>query len=184
MITRSNSSPEEWGAHSISRCSTAHHGDFRTARVRTELDPLLIIPLLAHHPVQTNSQSPCHGDLGDLPSTSHHQVKVSAAPFRKAAYRNLRRLHQQEAQHRTALFRDMSQPALVPTGLFHWNQTEIAGDLLAALKAFRLADDQHKRQCGEGTDSGMRRQSLRRRALLHSKIPAAMPALSLRTVMS
>jgi len=26
----------------------------RLSRVRTELDPLLIVPLLAHHPVQTN----------------------------------------------------------------------------------------------------------------------------------
>jgi len=39
-------------------------------RVRTELDPLLIIPSLAHHPVQTNSQPPRHGDLGDLPSAA------------------------------------------------------------------------------------------------------------------
>ena len=46
------------------------------SRVRTELDQLLIIPSLAHHPVQTNSQPPRHGDLGDLPSSAHHQVKV------------------------------------------------------------------------------------------------------------
>ena len=37
-------------------------------RVRTELHPLLIIPSLAHHPVQTNCQPTRHGDLGDLPS--------------------------------------------------------------------------------------------------------------------
>jgi hypothetical protein len=36
--------------------------------VRTELNPLLIIPSLAHHPVQRNGQPPRHGDLGDLSS--------------------------------------------------------------------------------------------------------------------
>src|SRR5215470_3447771 len=67
------------------------------SRVRTELDPLLIIPSLAQHPVQTNRQPPRHGNLGDLASPPHHQVKVSATPFRKAANRGLRSLHQQEA---------------------------------------------------------------------------------------
>jgi hypothetical protein len=48
-----------------------------------------------------------HSDLGDLPSSSHHQVKVSATPFRKTAQSNLR-LHPQETQHRTAVFRDVT----------------------------------------------------------------------------
>src|SRR5271167_4808690 len=52
-------------------------------RVRTELDPLLIVPSLAHHPIQANRQSPGHGHLGDLASPPHHQVKILAAPFRK-----------------------------------------------------------------------------------------------------
>src|SRR6516225_7849052 len=51
--------------------------------VRTELDPLLIIPFLAHHPVQTNGQPARHSNLGDLSSPPHQQVKVSAAPFRR-----------------------------------------------------------------------------------------------------
>src|SRR6202171_5746071 len=37
------------------------------SRVRTELFHLLVVPSLAPHPVQTNRQSPRHGDLGDLP---------------------------------------------------------------------------------------------------------------------
>ena len=105
-------------------------------RVRTELDPLLIIPSLAHHPVQTNCQPTRHGDFGDLPSPPHHQVKVSAAPFRKTAHCNLSRFHQQEAQDRTSLLGDVSQPSPIPAGVFQWNQTEIAGHLLATLKAF------------------------------------------------
>src|ERR1700733_13305727 len=136
-------------------------------RVRTELNVLLIIPSLAQHPVQRNSQPPSHGNLGDLASSSHHQVKVSAAPFRKTPHRYLCRLHQQEAQYRTSLFGNVPQPSPISAGLFQRNQTEIAGHLLATLKAFGLSDDQHERHCGEWTDSGMRRQSLRLRTLLH-----------------
>ena len=72
--------------------------------------------------VQTNCQPTCHGDLGDLPYPPHHQVKVSTAPFRKTAHRNLGRLHQREAQHRTPLFGDVPQTALVPTGVLQWNR--------------------------------------------------------------
>jgi hypothetical protein len=63
-------------------------------RVRTELNPLLIIPSLAHHPVQTNSQPPCHGNLGDLSSPAHHQLKVSVAPCWKTAHGSLGRFYQ------------------------------------------------------------------------------------------
>ena len=104
-------------------------------RVRTELDPLLIIPSLAHHPVQTHGQSARHSNLGDLSSPPHHQVKVSAAPFRKTAHRYLRCLDQQEAQDRTPLLGDVPQPPSISAGLFQRNQTEIAGHLLATLKA-------------------------------------------------
>jgi hypothetical protein len=72
----------------------------------------------------------------------HHQVKVSAAPFRKTAHCNLRRLHQQEAQYRTALLGDMSQRPAIPAGVLQWNQTEIAGYLPPAWKAFCFPDDQ------------------------------------------
>src|SRR6516162_6620361 len=70
--------------------------------VRTELDPLLIIPSLAHHPVQANRQPTRHSNLGDLSSPPHHQVKVPAAPVWQTAHRSLGRLHQQKAQHRTS----------------------------------------------------------------------------------
>ena len=67
------------------------------SRVRTELFQLLVIPSLAHHPVQANRQFSRHRDFGDLPSPPHRQVEILTAPFRKAAHRNLRRFHQQEA---------------------------------------------------------------------------------------
>ena len=61
--------------------------------VRTELIPLLIVPSLAHHPVQTNRQPSCHRDLGDLPSMSRHQVEILAAPLGQAARCDLRRFY-------------------------------------------------------------------------------------------
>jgi hypothetical protein len=45
------------------------------SRVRTEFDPLLVIPSLTHHPVQMYRQSSRHRDFGGFPSSSHHQVK-------------------------------------------------------------------------------------------------------------
>src|ERR1700752_5409850 len=44
--------------------------------VRTELVPLLIIPSLAHHPVQPDRQSACHCDLCRLASTKHHSMSI------------------------------------------------------------------------------------------------------------
>jgi len=55
-----------------------------------------------------NRQSPCHRDLGNLPSSPQHEVKIPVAPFLIAAHRNLRRLHQQQTEQRVALFRDVS----------------------------------------------------------------------------
>ena len=75
--------------------------------MRTELFHLLVIPFLAHHPVKANRQFSCHGHLGDFPSAPHGQVDILTAPFRKAAHRYLRRLHQKETQQRVALLADM-----------------------------------------------------------------------------
>src|SRR3981081_537216 len=86
------------------------------SRVRTELAPLLIVPSLTHHPVQTNCQLAGHRDLGDFPSPAHHQVEILAAPLRHTAHRHLRRFSQQEAHHRTPLLGDMPQSSPVPTG--------------------------------------------------------------------
>ena len=59
------------------------------------------------------------------------------------------------------------QPSSFTTGFFRWNQTEIAGDLLAAPKQLNLSDDQHEGQRRQGTYSGMGHQSLRRGIFLH-----------------
>jgi hypothetical protein len=55
------------------------------SHVRTEFAPLLIVPSLSHHPVQTNCQSPGHRYFGGFPSLPHHQVEILAALFWHAA---------------------------------------------------------------------------------------------------
>src|ERR1700686_2561851 len=76
MITTSNSSVKRSGTpnqllgvllHTIAMSGLS--------RVRTELFHLLVTPPLAHHPVQSNRQSASHGDLGNLPSSSHARWK-------------------------------------------------------------------------------------------------------------
>src|SRR6202163_3624008 len=94
------------------------------SRVRTELFQLLVIPSLAPHPVQTDRESAGHGYLRDLASSPHGQVKIPAAPFRVAAYRDLRRFHQQKTQQRVALFGDVSQPAPIPAGILQRHQSQ------------------------------------------------------------
>src|SRR5713226_391682 len=84
----------ERAPQSITRCQLHTLAMSGLSRVRTELYPLLVIPSLAPHPVQTNGQSTGHGNLGDLPAPPHRQVEKLAAPFRIAAYRDLGRFHQ------------------------------------------------------------------------------------------
>jgi hypothetical protein len=43
-------------------------------RVRTELYNLLVIPFLAPHPEQTDSEFACHGYLGHRAIPPHRQV--------------------------------------------------------------------------------------------------------------
>ncbi len=97
------------------------------SRVRTEFCQLPVIPFLAHHPVQTNRQFSRHRDLSDFPSSPHGQVVILTPPFRQAPRRHLRRLHQQETQQRAPLFRDMSQPALIPARFLQRHQPQKGG---------------------------------------------------------
>src|SRR5216683_2528623 len=92
MITTSNSPREgERDTQSISRCSTAHHRDVRVVPRANRTFSTARNPSLAPHPVQTNGESPRHGDLGDLPSPAHPQVEILTAPFRDAAHCHLSR---------------------------------------------------------------------------------------------
>src|SRR5271170_7240191 len=117
MITTSNSSVKRSGTPNQFLGVLLHTMAISgLSRVRTELFHLLVIPSLAHHPKQSNRQSAGHGDLGDLPSSSHRQVEVLAAPLGHATHRDLRRFPQQEAQHRTPLLGDMPQPSPIAAG--------------------------------------------------------------------
>jgi hypothetical protein len=167
MITTSNSSVKRSGTPNQFLGVLLHTMAISgLSRVRTELAPLLIVPSLAHHPVQTNRQSAGHGYLGGFASPSHHQVKVFAAPLWQAAHRHLRRFYQKKAQHGTALLGDVSQSGAIPAGVFQRHQSEIARHLLGALKAVGFSDDQHEGQCSERTDTRMRHQPLRCGTLL------------------
>jgi hypothetical protein len=145
MITTSNSSVKRSGTPNQLLGVQLHTiAISELSRVRTELFHLLVIPTPAHHPVQSNRQSASHGDLGNFPPSSHRQVEALAAPLGQAAYCDLRRFHQQEAQHRAPLFGNMPQPSPIPAGLFQRHQPQIARHLLAAAEPLRLADDQHE----------------------------------------
>jgi hypothetical protein len=68
------------------------------SRVRTELFELTVVPALAPHPVQMHGKFAGHGYLRDLPSPPHREVKELTAPLHLAAYRHLRRFHQQKTE--------------------------------------------------------------------------------------
>src|SRR5450432_928242 len=133
------------------------------SRVRTELAQLLVIPSLAHHPVQTNRKFSRHRDFGDLPPSPQRHVTVLTPPFGKTPHGHLRRLYQQETQQRVALFRDVSKSPPLPTRIFQRHQSQIARDLLATLKTIRSPDDQHERQRRQWPHSRMRLQTPSRR---------------------
>ncbi len=106
------------------------------SRVRTELVHLAVVASLTPHPVQMYRQLPCHRYFRNLPSTPHGQVEELVAPLLVTAHRDLCRFHQQEAQQHVALLADVSQPTPISAGLFRRHQTNIAGELFPAVKAF------------------------------------------------
>jgi hypothetical protein len=53
----------------------------------------------------------------------------------------------------------VTQPPPLSAGVLQRHQSQIARDLLATLKSFGSADDQHKGQRGQCTHSGMRLQT-------------------------
>ena len=143
MITASNSPakgsgiPNHYAGELLHTMAISGH-----SRVRTELFELTIVPALTPHPVQMNRQLSGHRYLRDLPSAAHREVEELTAPLRLAAYRDLRRFHQQKAKQGVALFADVSQSAAIATGLLRRNQSHIAGDLLATTETFRSANHQ------------------------------------------
>ena len=126
-------------------------GEFST--LRTELFELAVIPALTPHPVQMYRQLARHRYLGDFSSAPHREVEESTAPLRLAAYRDLRRFHQQKSEQRVALLADVPQSAPIATGLLRRNQSDIAGHLLAAMETFRRSDHQLEGQRSQRSNS-------------------------------
>ena len=75
------------------------------------------------------------------------------------------RLHQQQAQQRTALLTDVTQSLFATTGFLTRDHSHVRADLLAALKPRRSSDDQHVGECRNRTDTGVSHQPRRLRSL-------------------
>src|SRR5271170_5454851 len=117
------------------------------SRVRTELDPLRIFPTVPPHPVQPNGKSSSHRHLGNVPLPTHCQVHVPSSPVRITTRCSLCRFSQQETQQRAALLADVAQPLMTGARVLARDQSDIAANLLTALKPLRSSDDQHEGQC-------------------------------------
>src|ERR1051326_3125061 len=111
-------------------------------RVRTELLRLAIVAALTPHPVQMHCQLSRHRYFCDLPSTTHGEVEELVAPLLLTAHRDLRRFHQQKPEQHVALLADVPQPAPISAGLLLRHQPDIAGQVLAAVKALGSSDHQ------------------------------------------
>src|SRR5256885_17043212 len=71
---------EERAAHSITRCSTAHHRLFRADPRANRTFCMFVIPSLAPHPVESNGQSPRLPYHSHLAASSHPLVDLLPAP--------------------------------------------------------------------------------------------------------
>src|SRR5260370_11633477 len=121
------------------------------SRVRPELYRLRILPTVAPHPVQPNSEFSGNGHFGDVFFSTHGQVHIPTPPVRITAHRRLRCFSQQIAQQGVALLADVSQPLMAGAGVFTGNEPNVASDLLAATKPLRRSDAQHEGQSRECT---------------------------------
>src|ERR1700683_241823 len=142
MITRSNSLSRGSGMPiQVDGVLLHAMSGSELSRVRTELDPLCILPTVSPHPVQPNRESSGHGHLGDVPLSTHRQAHIPSFPVRITTSCGLGCFHQQETQQRTALLGDVFQPVMAGTGILLRNQSDVAADLLAALESLRSSDD-------------------------------------------
>ena len=128
------------------------------SRVRSELERRRILTTIPPHPIQANCQPAAHRYLGNTLVPTHRQMYVATSPVGVNARRRLGRLHQQEAQQRTALLTDVSQALFASTGALSRNHPHVRADLLASLKPPRSADDQHIGKGRKRSHAWMRHQ--------------------------
>src|SRR5258708_20274832 len=103
--------------------------DTELSRVRTELERLRILTTIPPHPVQPYRQPSPHRYLGNTFVSTHRQVDVPTSPVRMDTRCCLGRLHQQEAQQRTALLADVPQPLFASPGVLIRNHPHIPAAL-------------------------------------------------------
>src|SRR5215831_4606683 len=111
--------------------------------VRTELLPLLVIPLPPPHPEQPDRQLACHSDLGSGVIAADSQVRVLPAPGIIDASGTQRGLAQQETEQSVALLADVTQTPVLRAGVLTRNQSQITAYLLAAAEPIRRAEHEH-----------------------------------------
>src|ERR1039458_651889 len=113
MITTSNSLSRGSGMPiQVNSVLVRAMSDTELSRVRTELDPLRILPTVPPHPVQPNRESSSHRHLGNTFLPTHCQVHIPTPPVRIPTRRCLCCFYQQETQQGAALFGDVSQPLM------------------------------------------------------------------------
>ena len=128
--------------------------------MRTALLDLFIVLPGAQHPIQANRQFPSDCRFGDTVMFIPRQAKVLPMPGRITLLRLDGGLYQQPAHQRIALLGNVTQASLVRTGIFFWNQSEIAGQILAARETLPIPDRQYVPQRHNRTDSRMSHQAL------------------------
>ena len=108
---------EERDALSITRCSTAHHGDVRAfpRANRTFKTARNSIPGATSSTDEPPVYGPWRPWRSSAPAASPGEILT--APFRDAAHRDLGCFHQQETQYRTPRLGDMSEPSPIATGV-------------------------------------------------------------------
>src|SRR5260370_16898196 len=82
MITNSNSLFRERDAQSSGRRLTSRHGRARALPRSIVFNQLRILPIVAPHPVQPNSEFSGHGHFGNSFFPPHHQLHIPTSPFR------------------------------------------------------------------------------------------------------
>ncbi len=133
----------------------AGHGAPRAALV---VNDLRIGGVGTQHPVESYRQLAGRCHLGYSLGLAMATVLILLAQSFIAANRRLGRFHQQQAHETVALFADRAQALLATGTVFAWNQSQIAGHLLAPLKPVGIADGHHERQCGDRAYSRLRHQ--------------------------
>ena len=99
-------------------------------RVRTELVYLLVIPSLAHHPVQTNGESPRHRNLGDLRPRRIVRWKYLLRHSGRLRTVTWGASTNKQRNDRTSLLGDVSQPSPIPAGVFILSDYHEIGEAL------------------------------------------------------